>query len=97
MLLVQDDGVVAQVAVVGFRDQFGADFDLRGETNDASADLVFDQVGDGQVNVAGVGGVEGTEDEEDLSCSVGRGVEEACSGHLQRVFQTRLAARLLLS
>lgn len=39
---MQDDGVVAAVAVVGFGDEFGTDGDLGGEADDAGADLIFD-------------------------------------------------------
>lgn len=49
------------------------------------------------MDVAWVGGVEGPKDEEDFSCSVAGRVEEACSSHFERVFETRLSARFLLS
>lgn len=97
MLLVQHDGIVAGVAVIGFGDEFSADLDLGGEADDASADLVFDEVADGLVDVAWVSGIEGAEDEEDLSGAVGGGVKKARSSHLQRVFETRLTAGFLLS
>jgi hypothetical protein len=42
VLLVQDDGVVAAVAVVGSGDELSADLYLGGQTDNAGADLVFD-------------------------------------------------------
>ena len=41
--------------------------------------------------------MESPKDEEDFSCSVGGRVEEVCSSHFERVFETRLSARFLLS
>ena len=39
------------------------------------------------VDVAWVRGVEGAEDEEDLSCTMRRGVEEGCTGHFEGVLE----------
>lgn len=96
MLLVQNDGVIALVAVVGFGDQLGTDGDLGSEADDPGADLISDKVGDHEVNVAWISGMEGAEDEQDFPSSVGRRMEEACPGHLERVFQAWLAAGFLL-
>ena len=91
VLLVQDDVVVGAVGVVGLADQFGADGDLGGEADDGGADLVRDEVRDGAVDIAWVGGVEGAEDEEDLARAVARGVKEGGARHFQGVFEGRVA------
>ena len=62
--------VVSSVAVVGFRDELAADGDLSGEADDGASNIVSDEGVDGVVDVAWVGGVEGTEYKEDFAGAV---------------------------
>ncbi len=50
-----------------------------------------DEIGDGVMDVSWVRGVQSAEDEEDLSRAVGRGVKERGTGHLEGVFERRVA------
>lgn len=49
------------------------------------------------MDIAWVGGVEGPEDKEDFSGSVGGRVEEACSSHFKRILETWLSPWFLFS
>ena len=97
VLLVQDDVVGGGVVVVGAADQLGANCDLCGEADDGRGDLVADQVADGSVDVAWVGGVERAEDEEDFAGAVRGRVEEGCTGHFEGVFEGGVALGFLLA
>ncbi|MDB5851803.1 MAG: hypothetical protein JWP29_5555 [Rhodoferax sp.] len=74
MNLVHGDAIGGVVPGVGLEAEFFADGDLRGETDDAAGDFVFDEAVDGLVDVAGVGGGEGGENYHDFAGSVGWGV-----------------------
>lgn len=76
---------------VGARDEFGADGDLGGQTDDGGSDMGLREGVDGHVDVAWVGGVEGAEDEEDLTRAVAWGVEQGGSGHFESVFERGVA------
>lgn len=54
VLVVQGDAVGACRAGIGLGYEVAADGDLRGEPDDADADLVGDEVRDGLVDVAGI-------------------------------------------
>ena len=97
VLLVQDDRVARDVAVVGFRDQFATDGDLRRQPNDSCVYFVCDEAVDSSVDVTRVGGVQRAEDQQDLASAVARCMEQRRPRHLESVLKTRLSLRLLLS
>lgn len=76
MLFVEGDavGFVGGEAWVGARDEGAADGDLGGEADDGGGDGGGGERVDGRVDVAGVGGQERAEDEEDFARAVGGGV-----------------------
>lgn len=70
VLLVDHNAVVAFVAIICSGHQFRANGHLSGQPNDASSNLVFDHVGDRGMNIIGIDGVEGAEDEQHFSRSM---------------------------
>lgn len=82
MLFVEGDavGFVGGEGGVGARDEGAADGDLGGEADDGGGDGGGGERVDGRVDVAGVGGQERAEDEEDFARAVGGGVAGR-SGH----------------
>lgn len=96
VLLMEGDGIVRTDRWVGAGDEFSTDGYLSGQTDDRGADVRGDEVGYGVVDVAWVGGVEGAEDKEDLSCPMRRSVEEGCTRHVEGVFERWVALWFIL-
>lgn len=96
MLLVQRNVVVASVACIGTRTDFRQDLHLRRQTHDKHADAICDQGFDGLVDISRVAGQQSPGNDQDFAGSMGWGVVQRSSRHLQRVLQTRVALSLVV-
>lgn len=85
MLLIERDSIRRFVASIGPTAELLTDGDLSSKTDNANAYFVGDQGVDSLMDIAGVGGEKGAEDDEDFSRAVTRCVEESSSGHLEAI------------
>ena len=90
VLLVHGDAVRGGGSA-GLCAQLGADGDAGGEADDGDAHAVARERADRGVDVAGVRGQQGAEDDDDLARAVRGRVEERGARHLERVLQRRVA------
>lgn len=85
------DGGVVFSRVIRLRAQLLADGYAGCEADDIHADGIGHELGDGAVNIARVGGVEGPVDDDDLAGAMGGGVEEGAAGHGEGVLEGGIA------
>jgi hypothetical protein len=85
MVLFQSYAIVSFVTCVGTGTYFGTYCYLGSQPNDRNPDPVGDEGGYCLMDVAWITGKKCSEDDENLSSSVRRGMEEGSSTHLEGV------------